>query len=448
MFMGLGRAVAKGLGAADTAIAEYRGVPLIDTKEQLRDNVINILLPQILDGWGKRTAASQAPATEPKPREIVYSGTLQQVQDYFDQQLWADGLPVIPPTLDRVDEFLRCCDRSPDDVVGICQPEYREATIWNIAVNGVMAGCRPEYMPVLVAVVEAISDPLFFLEDAGSTPGWEPLIIINGPIVKELDFNSGSGVMRVGRRANTSIGRFLRLFMRNVAGQRIPPDVTDKGSIGLTFNVVLAENEDAVDELGWAPFSVDQGFSRGENVVTVQSCVNITQPTYTGGEEAVNHVQIIAEVIGHANAYWSFCGIRHRKMYPLIVMSPSVAKAIADDGWSKDDVRKYLYDNVRLPAHLVEKYARNCAYNDYDLGKLVTQGIVPAEYHESDDPDRMVRVFVKPEWIGIVVAGDPGRNQSKGYVQNHRQGVPVSKKIRLPSDWTSLLKRRQAAPAK
>lgn len=201
-----------------------------------------------------------------------------------------------------MEEFLTFTSRSPDEIIGICLPDYREATIWNVAVNEVMAGCRPEYMPVLIAAVEAITDPFFHLEDGGATPGWEPLLIVNGPVIKYLDFNSGSGVMRAGRQANTSIGRVLRLFMRNVPGQRIPPGVTDKASIVYTFNVALAENEDAVGEIGWEPFSVDRGYSRGENVVTVQSVATITSFVYTAGKDARNHVQIIAEVIGQTFA--------------------------------------------------------------------------------------------------------------------------------------------------
>jgi len=448
-FLAQARAFAKGLGSTDPVIAEYPGVPMIDSDDQLRDKVITNLLPRIIEGWSERTRKTQRNAErtslEPGPRDIVFKGTLQQVQDFFEKRLWADGLPVIPPTIASVENFLRYTDRSPYEVIGICKPEYREATIWNIAVNGVMAGCRPEYMPVLIAIIEALVDPKFSLEDGGSTPGWEPLIILNGPIIKELNFNYGGGVMRVGRRANTSIGRFLRLYMRNVPGFRIPEAGlkfvgSDKASIGMSFNVVLAENEEAVSEIGWVPFSVDQGFARGENVVTVQSVVSITEPTYSAGSLVSNHMEIIAEVIGHALHYRAYNGIRDSKWFPLIVMSPSIAKAIADGGWSKDDVKKYLYDNVKMPAHLVEKYARNSAMNSYDLKEFVASGMISSEYYESDDPNRLVRVFIKPEMIGIVVAGDPGRNQSKGYTQNSRQGVPVSKKVQLPAKWQHLLR--------
>lgn len=440
-FLALGQAVAKGLGINDPKLAEYPGVPLIDTDSELRDKVVNKLLPQILEGWGKRASTAVTKVEEPSFRDIVFRGTVEEVHKFFYDHLWTDGLPIIPPTVDKVERFLQFTDRAFDEVLGVCQPEYREATVWNVAVNGVIAGCRPEYMPLLIALVEAIVDPAFLIEDAGATPGWEPLITLHGPIIKELDFNYEGGVMRTGRQANTSIGRFLKLYMRNVPGCRIPPGTTDKSSIGYTFNVVLPENEDAVAAMGWQPASVDLGFASGENVVSVRSCISITQPVYTGGSKALNHVQIIAEVIGQSFAYWCWLGIRNLSWYPLIVMCPSVAKAIADDGWTKDDIRKYLYDHVKVPAGLVEKYAHNTSQPDFSLKTLVEQGTIPAEYCESDDPNRLLHVFIKPEWTSIIVAGDPGRNQSRGYVQNQRQGIPVSKRIHLPHDWQAMLTR-------
>ena len=157
----------------------------------------------------------------------------------------------MPPTRERVEQFLRCTDREPDEVLGILLPDSRAATIWSIAVNGVMAGCRPEYMPVLVALVEAMADPYYGVEHSGNTPGGETLIILNGPIIKELGFNYTQGVMRDGFLPNTSIGRFWRLYLRNVAG--FLPHKNDKATFGNTWRVVVAENEDVVKELGWEP---------------------------------------------------------------------------------------------------------------------------------------------------------------------------------------------------
>lgn len=110
-------------------------------------------------------------------------------------------------------------------------------------------------------------------------------------------------------------------------------------------------------------------------------------------------------------------------------------------GWSKDDIRQYLYENVKAPAGLLEEFARQVGVSSFSFCTAVETGTAPKEYCESTDPDRMVPVFPRPEWIGIVVSGDPGRNQSKGYVPNHAQEPPVSKQIELPSNWEQLLKK-------
>ena len=440
-FLKQAEVVTRGLGLPDMPIAGYPGVPMTDSVEELQRKVEHELIPQIIKGItsheiARRTAAA---APEPAPRDIVFTGTLDAVGEHFYSNQWSDGLPIIPPTLARIERFLRYTDRAAEEVIGICPPDNREATVWNIAVTGVIAGCRPEYMPVLIAVVEAVTDPEYRMQDAGSTPGWESLIVVNGTIVKDLDFNCGASVMRVGRQANTSVGRFLRLLLRNMAGFRFAPGAGDKGSIGQSFLVALAEDEDSVRQIGWQPFSADRGFKAGDNVVTVQSVVGISPPVYTGSEKALEHARILAEAIGGSCTYWSPVGIAYGKWHPLLLLGPSIARVFAQDGWSKDDLRKYLYDNVTMRAKDAERYAYYVGLTDFSLADKVKQGIVPAVFHESDDPERLIPVFQKPEWIGIVVAGDPGRNQSKGYCSNHVQGPPVSKAVRLPRNWNQLL---------
>ncbi len=440
-FLKQAEVVARGLGLPDLPIAHYPGVPMTDSIEELQRKVEHELIPQIVKGITAQDVAilTQPAALEPALRDIVFRGTLDEVGEHFYSNQWTDGLPIVPPTLERIERFLRYTDRSPDEVIGICPPDNREATVWNIAVTGVISGCRPEYLPLLIAVVEAVTDPEFRMQDAGSTPGWESLIVVNGPIVKDLDFNCGASVMRFGRQANTSVGRFLRLLLRNMAGFRFAPGAGDKGSIGQSFLVALAEDEDSVRQIGWQPFSVDRGFKAGDNIVTVQSVVGISPPVYTGSEKAIEHARILAEVIGGSCTYWAPVGIAYGKWHPLLLLGPSIAKVFAQEGWSKDDLRKYLYDNVRMRARDAERYAYYVGLTDFSLADKVTQGIVPQVYHESDDPERLIPVFQKPEWIGIVVAGDPGRNQSKGYCSNHVQGPPVSKLVRLPRDWNQLL---------
>ena len=193
-------------------------------------------------------------------------------------------------------------------------------------------------------------------------------------------------------------------------------------------------------EIGWQPYSVDRGYRAGDNVVTVQSVVAISAPTYTGSEKALEHAQIIADVIGQrACGYWSSVGLVYANWHPLIMIGPSIAKVFAQDGWSKDDIRRYLYDNVKMTAAQAERYAYYVGLTGFHIKDNVDKGLLPAVYAESDDPGRLIPVFQHPEWIGIMVAGDEGRNQSKGYCSNHIQGPPVSKPVRLPAQWKTLL---------
>lgn len=422
-------------------LAEFPGIIMNQSAEELRRNTEDVLVPNIVRQLTRMEEFEES-GDEPDARAVVFEGTLDEVQEHFLDHQWSDGLPVIPPTVEMVERFLAFTDRSADDVIGVLQPENREASLWSIAVNGVMAGCRPEYMPLLIAIVEAVAEPEFYLRDAGATPGWEPLIVVNGPIVKELNFNYETAALRVGRQANTSIARFLRLYMRNVAGLRIPPADTDKGSIAIGTNVVLAENEEAVAELGWPSFAGDRGFGPGENVVTVQSALGPTIPIYTAGDRATDHMETLAEIFGGTCAFWAHTAVRKGKSYPLLIVGPGVARIIARDGWTKADMRNYLHEHCKIPVRTLQAHAWQLGYSEYDLGSLHAQGIIPDAYVVSDDPDRLVPVFINPEMIGIVISGDPGRNQSKGFVQNHSHAPPTSRRIVLPEQWSALLAER------
>lgn len=364
-------------------------------------------------------------------QSVVFEGTFDAVQEHYHRLLFTDGLPIVPPTRARIDAFLARTRHAPDAVLGVVLPSNVEVTPWNIAVNGVMAGCRPEYMPVLVAVASAIAEPKFRVQDAGSTPGWESLVIINGPVVKDLGFNCHGGVMRVGSQANSTVGRFLRLYLRNVAGLRVPPGDTDKATIGMNFNVALAENEDLAREIGWPTFAEERGFGPDESVVTVQSVVGTSLPIYSAGDTAGEHADLLAEVVGkQAWGYWAACSLWFGEFYPLLVVSPSVARVLASDGGTKDALRRRFYETAWFAAGEIERYARAVGFTNFDFETMVGDGRVPKSYAESKDPERLLPLYLdEGAHIGILVAGDAGRNQSRGYAQNHRQGPPVSKRI-------------------
>jgi hypothetical protein len=431
LFEKLARLASLSLGVDEAPLVVYPGRIMMDDEETFRRKLETSVADQIVAGLTTSAPRLLDAANEPEPRDVVFSGSLDEVQEYFHDQLWTDGLAVIPPTVDRVERFLEFTSRDPETVLGVLLPEQRQATVWNVAVNGVMAGCRPEYMPVLLAVVEAVSDPVFRLEDGGSGGGWEPLITVSGPILKELDFNAGTGVRRIGRRANSSIGRFLRLYIRNVAGQRIPPGEHDKGGIGNNFNVVLAEDEATVRSIGWPTYGDDLGVPAGRSAVTVQGVVAESAPFGEhGGEsdEPLTYLKPLVEVFGKAIlGHWVWTGLTFDHWDPTIILSPHAAKVLAEHGWTKDDVRAYLHSESKLP--LSQILRRGYRYSKVDIEEKVRAGLLPPEFHESNDPDRLVSTFVRPEAIRIVVAGNPDMYWQRGIMNNFSHGAPVTKLV-------------------
>jgi hypothetical protein len=433
---GFGRqavAVARAQGLAQPRVAHYPGVPTSDDELTLRAKAREVISPLVetqLVGAG--IIATQHDAGLPETYtagEIVFSGSLTDVQDHFYDKGWTDGLPIVPPTRELVEQMLTGTPLPHDHVVGVLQPEGREVTVWSVAVNGVMAGCKPEYMPLLIAAVAAVADPFFRLEDAGATPGWEPQVIVSGPKVAELGLNYGQGVLKMGNRANSTIGRFMKLCFINLAGLRIPPaGATDKGCIGAGFNVALAENDAATHAIGWKTMREEMGFAVDETIVAVQSMMGSTLPIYSGGHTPENHLQLIGEHIAGTTGHWSYLGVMFHEWWPVLVMSPAIAEVLAANGLSKDDVRRELAERSKVSARLWEDYPWQVGTDGFKLEKVVAAGEAPAAYGESTDRDRMVPTLSYPHQLGIVLAGDPQRNQSRFLVNNHEHGPRVAVK--------------------
>ena len=432
-FRPMAEILAEQAGLPDHRLVAYPGVMATASVEELETVARTVLTPMIEHGLTADVDSGAAVAAAPASGDalaVVFTGDLDAVQEHFYLHGWTDGLPVIPPTRDRVDAFLAATSRAADEVLGVLAPEKRDATVASVAVNGVMAGCRPEHMPILVAIAECLSDPAFRIEDAGSTPGWEPLVLISGPLARALDFNSETGVMRVGRRANSAVGRFTRLYMRNIAGLRIPPGVTDQAGFGYTFNVAMAENDEAVAQLGagWPPFRVDRGFEPEHTTVTVQGVVTISSPIYSHGDDPMEHLNVLRDYLARTiTPNVAVPTLKRGRGYHLLVMSPSIAHVFADHGMSKDEVRRYLFENTTTRAGFLEYVGRQATV--FNLHELVREGRLPADYAASHDPDRPIRVMITEDSLRIAVAGNPGRNQSRAYIGNHAQGIPITRRV-------------------
>jgi hypothetical protein len=423
------RLVARAGGLTAIRLLEY---PLPNIGAQTRDEIYASSLPLVEELVSLLTRSPSGDASSTKtaaagPRTIIFRGTLEEVNDYFQERVWSDGLPVVPPTLDRVQAFLSFTDRSPEDVIGILPPTRLPATVWKVAVNGVMAGCRPEYMPVLLAVAEAIADPAFGLENVGSTAGITPLIILNGPIGKQLGFNSGQGVLRPQARANITVSRFLRLLMVNVAGYRLGE--ADMATFGRNYNPVLAEAE---EDSPWPPLSVDRGFALAANVVTVMG-VDSTTHNFLTHDPAENHLRVITrevtrELGGNLLVAMERFGGR---IAPVLGLTPLVAGILAKAGYSKSGVRQWIYDRALIPARQFDEQLARIE-DGYNLHESVRRGNLSERFAQSDDPERLVPVLHDPDELQIVVCGAPNRNRSFIAGQFGNYGGAVSKPIQLP----------------
>jgi len=255
-----------------------------------------------------------------------------------------DGLPVVPPTRERVERMLAATRRSRDDLVARVPPNYGRGTVEKLAVNAVMAGCRPDYFPVVLATVEAACDPAFNLHgQSGTTNATSPLVILNGPVRTRLEVNCGAGVFGPGHRANATIGRTLRLIMINLGG-------TKAGEISMStlghpgrYTYCIGEHEEASP---WEPLHVERGFAPEESTVTVFSGEG---PFIVNDHLSRRAPQLLASL------GWSAAGLWNHKSFPLYghtlwVIGPEHAKTIGDEGWSKARVKQYLYETIRRPA--------------------------------------------------------------------------------------------------
>ena len=430
-FLGQAATTSAGLGMPNLPVAMVPGHVDVQTAEELRRNVLAVTVDAVIEGL-TGAPADAADVIEPDPATIVFEGTPDEVNRVFYERGWSDGLPIVPPTEGRVREFLHHTDRQADEELGVLLPDMRSATVRSVAVNGVMAGCRPEYMPVLVALVEAMADRGYGVEHSGNTPGSETLIVLNGPIIRELEFNYQQGALRDGFQANTTVGRFWRLFLRNVAGFHLHKN--DKGTFGNTWRVVLAENEEVLARIGWPTIAQDQGLAAGVNAVTISRFTGGGVIVSVFGDGPDRMIPYLADGIAR-HVGWEVIftvGMADGAQKPLLVLSPILAETLARGGLSKLDVKRRLFEHARIPAWKFERYIggwTNFTPGRPTLADLVRRGRAPAVFAESDDPNRLVPVVAKAEDIMIAVSGDPLRTNAYVFAHNGILGYPTTKPI-------------------
>ncbi len=360
-----------------------------------------------------------------------YEEAVDSMNNLFLRKMWGDGLPVIPPTEKRVNWLLSGTDLSADEVVIKVLPRGGIATVETIAVSLAMAGGRPEYMPVLIAALEALGDPRFvhYRMNATTCSGY-PAFVVNGPVAKQVRLGSGYGCLGPDplHPAGASIGRAVRLLLQNVGGA-VPGigTMAIHGGPARYTNIVFAEDEDGLPP-GWEPLNVEQGFTRGSNTVTAYAVASTTN--VAGGETGTNDAALAslsraAGAIGIPSGnYWT-TPYNPDGAAGILVIAGGTAQGLAKLGWSKEAVKTYLWENSKIPAS--------------KLGPRITVWWSPLD-NIMQDP---MPVSMSPGGIKIVVAG--------GAQSGHMMWLEVgccpekltSAGIELPANWDELLEKAE-----
>jgi hypothetical protein len=306
---------------------------------------------------------------------------LAAIEHYFERG-WTDGLPVVPPTEGSVHAMLAAAAVAPDEVVAEVPTRRRRLTAEKVAVNAVMAGCRPEYMPVLLAAVRTWSDPALQVHGpTASTSGMGLLLIVHGPVARRLGINAGENLFGPGCRANATIGRALRLVLVNGLGA--VPGALDRSVLGHPgkYTYVIAELE---AESPWAPLHVDRGLPRETSAVTLFACEGPHQVA-CDAREPEQVLEALADVVAAGGR------VAARGQEFGVVVGPNHAALLARRGWSKAEVRRFLV------AHAVRS-----------AGDLRRMGKLPPDLAGSDDAEPVPAVERPEDLLLVVAGGDAG----------------------------------------
>jgi hypothetical protein len=351
-------------------------------------------LPDYRPGCGSKTMDPGMPVrlkvkygnTGLASRRIPVPALSDPVETCYERG-WTDGLPVVPPTEERVLEMLDGTARAPDEMIGLIPPNYAECTVEKAAINAVMAGCRPEYMPVVLTAIEAALTPAFGLHGVlATTNACTPVIMVNGPVARAIGMNSGGNVFGQGNRANAAIGRTLQLVVRNVGGGR--PGEIDRSVFGspAKYSFCFAEDE---EDPRWDSYAVSLGYSRQASTVTMFPGDGLSQ--------IIDHISRRPEDLcrSYAGCIRAVYGTGHIiGVQAFLAIAREHAIVFYDAGWSKDRVKEELLGLLKIPVREVVS------------GRAGLTGLTD---EEKSDPDNLVPKFKNGTFNIIRAGGSAGK---------------------------------------
>lgn len=394
----------EGMGAADMAfvvVPHPMGMIKVDEIRAKADAAFPEILKAATQWKPGRTKIPGLGKPAYPAETFKFTGTYEDLNEMFREKGWSLSLPIIPPTKKAVARMLKGTSHKPNEVVWeAIPPRMGVVTVEMVAVYGVMAGCKPQYMPLLLAIMEAMSNPQYnWRGQTTTTHPVAPLVLVNGPIRKELDIAYGTGALGPEHLANVSVGYFVNL-MGDVIGGSVPPnsDKTDQGWVGNIIASVTGENEEANP---WKQsYAEEKGFKKTDSVVTLAG----GSPPGNNSDHASNNAKNLAQNISMTIA-GQMRGVGCLSTFSeggFLLLAPEHAATIAADGWNKDDLRKFLWDKARLPYW---------SYPGKPGGKAAPPFTCdpPPEFGPVTD-DTLIPVYASPGQILIAVVGGPGKH--------------------------------------
>ena len=445
-FMDQARYTALNNGVPVMRVALYPGAFATQTAEELVRNTREILWPQIVDALTEpisdKERSDGASGSKGDIRDDAFYGTIDEINEYFTDMEWSDGLPIVPPTYEKVESFLKYTDLNWDETVAVLPVAHRNTTVWHVAVNAVMAGCRPEYMPILIALTKGLGNPEF-RRTLASTHAWIPYCWLNGPVARQLGIDSGQG--QINEAANVSIGRFMNLALMNLCGYYVKQD--RMGSFGYPMSWCMAEDEEACLRVGWKPYHVREGFGLNESTITLSSTLlwgNNMAPSTTDPQKIM---ELMAWDISERSQF--ALGSGRQFTFRTVLMTEPVAAILSEKYRSPEALEKDLIDASRRPvkerafanyyanpggakdggAHSLKQYQGHIRKDEG--GKMTAT----PEWYDSPDAEQMTIPTMKQGMTAFLVTGDAARNK----VQTMPGGGYATIKIELPANWDSLM---------
>jgi hypothetical protein len=409
----------------------------------LRQNAVKEVVPQIVKALTGQIQASAAVQEKKDPKRVVFTGTLEEINRHFADNGWSDGMAVVPPTNDRVEEFLKYTDYKPDEEIAVLASANLRATPRIIAANAVMAGARPEHMPILIAMVQAIGNPKYkvsYSRRGGSTHSFQTYYWLNGPVARQLGVDFGQGL--IANPINQVLGRTMSLIERNIAGYRIK--LTQVGTFGKVTSWVLAEDEEGALQIGWKPNHVEKGFDLNANTVTTGESTVWGQNLIPATSDPTILMQLIAYDLTHKEQFAAgWLGSKR-----TLLITPTTAKVLADGGYTKESLKADLKKTARVVTY---EWAFSKVHGSYgaiyppfeeELAKTLAEpraekGKLPPWFPRFPGWEEIKTTPVVDNTgdLEILVLGDPSRNKVQTLSANGYSRI----EIRLPAKWDELM---------